>query len=96
MNGVYVPVKELWTEDILSRACGNAPCAPVDKELADHVDGIQSFMSVSKDTFNMITEMCTPDDVLQSLMAVITQGWPKEKAECPKEFIGIFGMCEMS
>ncbi|KAI8791711.1 hypothetical protein BgiBS90_007175, partial [Biomphalaria glabrata] len=46
--------KELWTEDMLSRACGNAPCAPVDKELADHVDGIQRFMSVSKDTFNMI------------------------------------------
>ncbi|KAI8776466.1 hypothetical protein BgiBS90_022214, partial [Biomphalaria glabrata] len=63
--------KELWNADMSLRDCRNSPCAPVNKELADHVDGIQSYMSVSKDTFDMIREECFSDDVLQSLMAVI-------------------------
>ena len=77
----YVPGKDIPVADALSRV---SPCP------GDTIDGLDVsvhelhlHLNAAPTRINQIKEETAKDEVLLSLRAVITQGWPDTRSECP-------------
>ena len=77
----YVPGKDIPVADALSRV---SPCP------GDTIDGLDVsvhelhlHLNATPTRINQIKEETAKDEVLLSLRAVITQGWPDTRSECP-------------
>ena len=77
----YVPGREIPLADALSRI---SPC-PGDtiEGLNVSVHELQLHLNASPTRIDQIKEETAKDEVLPSLRAVITQGWPDTRSECP-------------
>ena len=77
----YVPGKEIPLADALSRI---SPC-PGDtiEGLNVSVHELQLHLNASPTRIDQIKEETAKDEVLPSLRAVITQGWPDTRSKCP-------------
>ena len=85
---------EMYLPDTLSSASLRHEYHPgkADQE----VEGIQSvnFLSVSEPRIQEIREETAKDAVLQSLKAVILNGWPSQRESLPKELCHYFNIRE--
>lgn len=82
---VYVPGPEMWLADTLSRAYlpESTPRGDVEAEL--ETINMTQHVPISADRFGSIRSATEKDKTLQTLIKTILQGWPKNKADTPKE-----------
>ena len=77
----YVPGKAIPVADALSRV---SPCPG--NTIVGHDESVHELhlhLNATPTRINQIKEETAKDAVLLSLRAVITQGWPDTKSECP-------------
>ncbi len=83
---VYTPGSKMYIADELSR---NYPPARADdnmvNEVEEHVECIVASVQMSKERYSEVRKETQKDEVMNSLMKTVLQGWPSERRECPTE-----------
>ena len=74
---VYKKGKEMTLADTLSRAYINRPSEQQDIETINHLD----FILIRPERLEKLKEATAQDENLQTLKAVIMEGWPEDKSK---------------
>ena len=83
---VYKKGKEMTLADTLSRAYINRPSEQQDIETINHLD----FILIRPERLEKLKEATAQDENLQTLKAVIMEGWPEDKSILPAEISPYF------
>ena len=83
---VYKKGKEMTLADTLSRAYLNRPSQQQDIETINSLD----FIMIRPERLEKLKEATSKDEPLQTLKAIIMNGWPEDKARLPAEITPYF------